>query len=271
MSSSSSVSRRQDVTTAKRAAGGKGKSLEKLYGGYFGKKENCALFAKYIPKELFDVKNPVIVDAGSGQGILGDFIRKIFLKHGSRPKLILIDANKIALGMSPIKAKKIVRHLTGIPLRKNSVDLIVLRSVLQYMEPREQVQVLKELFRCLKPNGALISQFGSFKTQQQANLFNKIFYIAAGRQVKFCGKHEGIKMHKKVCTKIDVVGKGPTLHETFNEFFIDRINANQKEQERARRFIHKHIAVLGNVLTRKTDPYAWQIPYTVIRCRKALR
>lgn len=265
-----SVSKKQDIETAKRASKGKGKSLEKLYDGYFGKKENCVLFAKYIPKELFDVKNPVIVDAGSGQGILGDFIRKIFLKHGSNPKLILIDANRVALNMSPIKAKKIVSDLAKIPLRNNSVDLIVLRSVLQYMEPREQVKVSKELFRCLKPSGALISQFGSFKTQQQADLFNKIFYFAAGRRVRFCGKHEGIKMHKKVCGRIDDIGKGPTLYETFNEFFTDRINASPKEQERAKQFIRKHIAALGDVLTHKTEPYSWQIPYMVIRCRKVL-
>ena len=56
---------KQDIETAKRAAEGKGKALEQLYGGFFGSRENCELFAQNVPDELYEIKNPTIVDAGS--------------------------------------------------------------------------------------------------------------------------------------------------------------------------------------------------------------
>ncbi len=259
---------KQDIETAKRAAEGKGKALEQLYGGFFGSRENCELFAQNVPDELYEIKNPTIVDAGSSQGILGNYIREKFREKGSEAQLIMIDTNKVAMEESPVEANKVVGNLIENPLENESADVVILRSVFQYVETKDQIRILKEIYRILKQDGYLISQFGSFENQDQANAFNKIFSFAK-RAVNFCGEKEGIEMHEKIFDKISKVNSGPTIFETFDEFFTVRINAPANQIGEAKKYIGEHVKELGTALTNQTDPYGWKIPYTIITCKKS--
>lgn len=259
--------RQQDIETAKKAADDKNqKKLEDLYQGFFGSKENCELLAQYIPEELYSLESPTIVDAGSSQGILGNYVREEFAKRGSKPRLVMIDTNSVAMKQSQVQAEKIVGNLTESPLISESADLVILRSVLQYVAMEEQIKILEEINRILKPGGVLLSQFCSYATQKQAEYFNELF-ISAKRKVAFCGKEEGIKMHQQI---FDVIteAEGPTLHETFDEFFKQRINAPNSQIEEAEKYISEHTEELDGVLTSKEKPYSWEIPYTIAICKK---
>ncbi len=173
------------------------KPIEELYAGYFSSEKYCDIFAKHVPKEIYALKNPVVVDAGSGRGTLGGYIKKEFFARGFRVRLVMVDIDRIALEQSHAKALKIEGGLTKNPLSSSCANLVVLRSVLQYEDERNQAKILREIFRILKPGGVFISQFGVYKNQKQADAINRIFSFA-GSKVFFCGKKEGISLHKKI-------------------------------------------------------------------------
>ncbi|EKD24457.1 MAG: hypothetical protein ACD_81C00011G0002 [uncultured bacterium] len=265
----------QDIETTRRAAEGKGKKLEELYKGFFGSKENCGKFTELIPEEMYGeaaqniMGDYTIVDAGSSQGTLGNYVREKFVQKGGKGiKLVMVDTNGLAMEMSPVEAdEKIVGNLLESVLPPESARVIILRSVLQYMEPKEQKKVLSNLFKALKPGGILVSQFGSYETQEQADMMNTLFGFAE-RRVCFCGKEEGIKIHKDMFVTVDEVKEGPVPEETFDEFFVDRVNATPEQIAKAKQFISEHVDAFGDALTSTTEPYAWQIPYTLVRCKK---
>lgn len=259
--------RRQDIETAQRAAEGKNKkALEDLYQGFFGGRENCEIFAQHIPEAMYAIEHPVIVDAGSSQGTLGNYVREKFEEHGRNAELIMVDTNGVAMEQSPVQATKVVGNLIESPLPEGSADVVILRSVLQYAETRDQIKILEGIKRALKPEGILISQFASYDTQEQADAFSRIF---SPRRVKFFGKEDGVAMHKSVFGGVDEVAEGPTLYEAFDDFFVTRIQASEDVIATAKQYIREHIDELGNVLTSNEEPYAWQIPYTIVRCKKA--
>jgi len=259
--------RRQDIETAKRAAEGGNTALEGLYQGFFGSRENCEIFAQHIPEAMYAIEHPVIVDAGSSQGTLGNYVREKFEQHGRSAKLILIDTNGVAMEQSPVQATKIVGNLIESPLPEASADVIILRSVLQYAETKDQIKILEGIKRALKPEGILINQFASYDSQRQAEAFNRIFNSI--RRVNFCGKEEGVALHKSVFGAVDEVASGPTLYENFDDFFVARIQASEEVIAEKKKYISEHIDDLGDVLTSKEDPYAWKMDYTIVRCKKA--
>ena len=165
----------QDKAMAERAASGDGQALEQLYSGFFGSRENCEVFARLVPEEFYARGNTVIVDAGSSQGTLGNYMREKFQEHGSRARLIMVDTNATAMANSPVEAKKIKGDLLENPLPNESADLIILRSVLQYMGPDDQRRLLEGLYRALKPGGMLVSQFAAFGSHAQAETCNDVF------------------------------------------------------------------------------------------------
>ena len=257
----------QDIDTAKRALEGKGKKLEQLYSGFFGSEENCKLFTDCIPEYLYKLSSIVIVDAGSSQGVLGDYVRKIFEEKGCSVRLIMIDTNAVALNSSPVEAEKIEADLLEIPLPDNFVDLVILRSVLQYVEPVEQNKILKSLHKKLKQGGVLVSQFVSLASDERADLVNKIFSFA-GRSTNFCSRDGGVNLHKNVFGDDINVTDGPILSESFDEFFIDRVSASDEQILEAKEFIYKNVGEFGDFLVSKEEPYSWKFPYTFVSCKK---
>lgn len=257
----------QDIATAKRAAESGGTELEKLYAGFFGSQENCEAFARLIPEDFYSRENLVIVDAGSSKGTLAHYMGEECKKRGKEAKLIMVDTNSVAMAESPVRAEKITGDLLENPLPNETADLVILRSVLQYMNDEDQAKLLEGLRKNLKPGGILVSQFGSYDTQEQAEAFNKLFDCAK-RPVNFCGKQKGIELHEAVFGEIAETSEGPTLFETFDDFFVRRIEAPEDQKEAAKKYLAENVEKLGNVLTSKEDPYAWQIPYTIVRCEK---
>ena len=258
----------QDKAMAERAASGDGQALEQLYSGFFGSRENCEVFARLVPEEFYARGNTVIVDAGSSQGTLGNYMREKFQEHGSRARLIMVDTNATAMANSPVEAKKIKGDLLENPLPNESADLIILRSVLQYMGPDDQRRLLEGLYRALKPGGMLVSQFAAFGSHAQAETFNDVFLRTANRPVHFISRQEGLALHESVFGGVAEVSAGPTLFEAFDDFFVHRLAASGERIEAAKRVIGENVAALGDVLISREDPYSWEIPYTIVRCEK---
>ncbi|MEI7890944.1 MAG: class I SAM-dependent methyltransferase [bacterium] len=262
---------KQDIETAQRAATEGGKKLEALYGGFFGSEKNCELFATLVPEGFFNKDSLngqiTIVDAGSSEGVLGDYIRNRAVENGLEAQLVMVDTNGPALNLSPVKAEKIVGNLLENPLKDELADIIILRSVLQYVGYDDQKKLLQGLYKNLKPNGILISQFCSFDTTEQAKAMNNLFSCAK-RKTSFHGKIDGLELHKSVFDEIEEVIEGPTLYETFDEFFVDRVKAPAEQKELAKNYIQQHLTELGRALTSTVEPYSWQLPYTIARCKK---
>ena len=258
----------QDKAMTRRAIEGDGQALEQLYSGFFGNRENCEIFARLVPDEFYTRGNAVIVDAGSSQGTLGNYMREKFQAHGARARLIMVDTNATAMANSPVEAEKIEGDLLENPLPNESADLIILRSVLQYMGPDDQRRLLEGLYRALKPGGILVSQFAAFGSHVQAETFNDVFLRTAKRPVHFISRQEGLALHESVFGGVAEVSGGPTLFETFDDFFVHRLAASGEQIDTAKRVVGENVAALGDVLINREDPYSWEIPYTIVRCEK---
>ncbi|MDP2655562.1 MAG: methyltransferase domain-containing protein [bacterium] len=238
--------------------------LEKLYGGYFGNPENCAPFIEHLPQDLFSNKTPVILDAGSSQGVVGEYVSNEFIKRGSTPRLILMDTNDAALKKSFVATEKIVADLKNIPLGDSSINLALLRSVLHYeSDIGEQKKILRELYRVLSSEGVLVSQFASFDNEETANAFNRMFKFLK-RNVGFVSKESGIKMHEEVFGTIYKVSSAASLNESITEFGQ---RVGRDEIKRAKQYIEEHIGELSGILT-NDNPFAWKIPFTIVSCKK---
>ena len=259
---------RQDIETAQQARTTERGRLENLYEGFFNSRTQCKLFTQAIPPEFFRQTNPIILDAGSSQGTLGGYLQEKCTRQGNSAQIILLDTNEIALKDSPIHAEKIVGDLMHIPLRPASVDLVALRSVLHYATPDDQHKILTELYRTLKPGGILVSQFGAFTNQEQANTFNGIF-AHAQRNVFFCGQQEGLQLHQKIFDEVTISPNQPTLKETFDEFFTLRVPTTAEQQTQAQVYIKARAKALSTILIHSEPPYSWHIPYSIVTCKKS--
>ena len=233
--------------------------LENLYGGYFGSQENCAYFSEHIPEDFFLRKNPTILDAGSSMGTVGKYVQRELLNKGVTSRLVLVDTNEEALKKSTSTAEKIVANLKGIPLPDSSVDMILLRSVLHY-EPTLEAQqsIIKELHRVLIPGGILISQFGSFKDDKEAESFNQMFKFLK-RDVGFVSSSTGVRLHEEVFGKAYKITNGPPLEESVTEF-VERngedVSAGLID------YVKEHRAELHNVLV-NDNPLTWRVGFTI--------
>ena len=107
---------------------------------------------KYLPKK---VKKPVIVDLGTGPGLLSlELAKKI-----PEAKIIGVDPSKYMLKIAKrnvssknFNISKGISH--EIPLEDNSVDLLVTRFTLTYWE--KPIESFKEINRILKTDGKVV-------------------------------------------------------------------------------------------------------------------
>ncbi|HCC06323.1 TPA: hypothetical protein DEP94_03140 [Candidatus Nomurabacteria bacterium] len=238
--------------------------LEDLYKGYFGSQENCRYFVEHIPQDFLSVSNPKVLDAGSSLGTVGKYVCRELSGQGITPQLILLDTNEEILKKSLDTLYKIVANLKQIPLADSSMNIILLRSVLHY-EPTLEAQeaILKEIYRVLAPGGVFISQFGSFKDDDEAQAFNRLFKFLK-RDVGFVSKDTGVKMHADVFDEIYKITEGPSLEENVDEFSA-RVGKDISGE--VGDYISGHQSELKNILV-NNNPITWRVGFTIVSCRK---
>lgn len=107
------------------------------------------LVESLIKKYSF-VKNPTILDAGCGTGLLLKKLSKVGLTTG-------IDLSPEAIRFA--KKRKINVNLgsvTKIPFKGNTFDIVTSMDVINLSEVKSDKQALYEIYKVLKPGGILI-------------------------------------------------------------------------------------------------------------------
>lgn len=131
------------------------------YGDYsvslwrFHHRQRLFIIEKYITKYS---NGKTALDAGAGKGPVTYLLSKSFAKVHSfefsddEIKRLKLNLNSVAIKSAEIGVQKV--DLTQIPLKNNSVDLIVCTEVLEHIPNEEMVS--RELYRVLKNNSYMI-------------------------------------------------------------------------------------------------------------------
>jgi ubiquinone/menaquinone biosynthesis C-methylase UbiE len=108
-----------------------------------------------IPKD----KKIMILDAGCGPGIVGDYVyKKMNKKNKLSPSIIFVDISESMLEAVP-KNKDyhaVKGDVTNLPFPDNFFNIVLMKQVLDYLPKTLQLRTINELYRVLKPNGQLI-------------------------------------------------------------------------------------------------------------------
>jgi arsenite methyltransferase len=136
----------------------------------FGGDATCQMYAMKQYKELASkivdraeiFESATVLDIGAGDGLVG---LTALPKLGEQGKLILSDISEAALAIpkeifneKKIQDPRIKFLIAGVEnlsqLQDNSVDRVVMRSVLSYVEDKQAA--FKEIFRVLRPGGIAV-------------------------------------------------------------------------------------------------------------------
>jgi SAM-dependent methyltransferase len=97
-----------------------------------------------------NIKNPTILDAGCGTGLLVKKLSKIGKATG-------IDLSKDAISFAKKRNTKVqIGSVTDIPFNKNTFDIVTSMDVINLTEVTNDKKALAEIYRVLKPGGILI-------------------------------------------------------------------------------------------------------------------
>jgi len=148
--------------------------------------------AQTIYKELTEnIDNPIILDLGSGPGLINNEIKKILNKSiilslDASPEM-LKKAHKSRNKAFEQKINGILSISENIPIKANTIDILVSRFSLSYWNKPEKA--FSEIHRIIKPNGKIILEVLNKKFPKW-----KLFLIKIHMSLKFAGK-EVIKYH----------------------------------------------------------------------------
>lgn len=106
--------------------------------------------------------SPVVVDAGSGVGVVAEQMAALIRSIYQDADLILLDgaterleaASKNLANYGDINQRFIDCNLDNIPLASNTVDYVFCRFVFEYLQ--NPIKVFQELKRIVKPGGKLV-------------------------------------------------------------------------------------------------------------------
>jgi ubiquinone/menaquinone biosynthesis C-methylase UbiE len=156
-----------------------------------------------IVKNHISVSSPVIIDLGSGPGLLSYEIFKLLPKSkiiGIDPSIEMINLSKKNTLLKDFKSFKIFQATSDkIPIKDKTVDLIVSRFSLPYWKKPQDS--FNEINRVLKPKGKIILEALNKEYSQ-----GKLSLIKFHMILKFASK-ETIKYH------IDAYKKAYSINE----------------------------------------------------------
>lgn len=118
-----------------------------------------AMFSAIEIENLQTDKQVLILDAGSGPGIVGDYIfKKIKKKLNNFPLVIFVDISETMLQSVPKNFYYIAvkNDVTKLEFPDNFFDIVVMKQVLDYLPKTLQLRALNEIYRVLRPDGQFI-------------------------------------------------------------------------------------------------------------------
>jgi ubiquinone/menaquinone biosynthesis C-methylase UbiE len=137
-----------------------GKNYYTSLRGYHTRKDILdAMFRSIEIKALPKNRRIIILDAGCGPGIVGDYVYKeITKKYNLHPIVIFVDISEAMLEAVPKKFDYIIvkGDVTKLEFPDNFFDIVVMKQVLDYLPKNLQLRALNEIYRVLKQDGQFI-------------------------------------------------------------------------------------------------------------------
>lgn len=128
------------------------------YKAYFGKVEPMQELYSLLEKEKLNFpKEIILADLGGADGSLGEFFKRKMLKS-HKVKLYVVEIIRKLLDKNKNKDTIKINEDLKKFIKKDSFDLILMRSVLHYFSKSEQLQVLKNVRESLKFEGYILIQ-----------------------------------------------------------------------------------------------------------------
>jgi ubiquinone/menaquinone biosynthesis C-methylase UbiE len=145
-----------------------------------------APFAKEVAENLGSLrKGSVILDLSTGPGFLSIELNKLLPEakiigvDPSKDMLEVAEKNVEEAGMTDYEAR--LGRAEEIPLKSNSVDLVVNQSSLH--DWKNHQQAFREIFRILKPNGRLmLKDSNRVCSKWKLRLFSLVILFTCGRK-----------------------------------------------------------------------------------------
>jgi ubiquinone/menaquinone biosynthesis C-methylase UbiE len=179
------------------------------------------LISENLSKQII---KPIILDIGCGPGLLLIEIQRKIPKTtiiGLDPSLLMLDlAKKQGFKQKSKNFNVILSTAEKVPLKSNSVDILVSRFSLPYWKSADEG--FKEIYRVIKPNGKVILEALNFNFPRW-----KLFLIKCHMFINSAGK-DIIKYHidsyKKAYTNDKII-----KYLTENKFKIHKQIGSKKE------------------------------------------
>jgi SAM-dependent methyltransferase len=135
------------------------KYYKSLRGYHIRKDILNAIFRSIEFKFLSKNRRIIILDAGCGPGIVGDYVyEEMTKKHNLHPIIIFVDISEAMLEAVPKKFDYIIvkGDVTKLQFPDNFFDIVLMKQVLDYLPKNAQLKAIKEIYRVLKNNGQFI-------------------------------------------------------------------------------------------------------------------
>jgi ubiquinone/menaquinone biosynthesis C-methylase UbiE len=166
----------------------------------------------------------IVVDLGAGPCILSAEINKlipeIFVINLDPSLKMLEMAEKHTFKSNHTKKSNILSKSENIPLKSDSIDIIVSRFSLAYWKnPKIS---FKEIYRVIKPNGRIILEILNKEFSKK-----RLFLIKLHMYIKLAGK-EVIKYHIEAYNKAYTINQIETILKESKFSIIDKIG-NKKD------------------------------------------
>jgi len=136
--------------------------------------ESAKLFASILKNKLSKGEKYSLLDLGSFKGELLKSLLKLL--KGFKFSTIAVDLNEQALKENTAAEKKFVSNLDNLPFKDKSIDVVIMRYVLQWNTPQKQKDIILEIKRVTKKL-AIIQHVGADNefTVIHKSVINKIF------------------------------------------------------------------------------------------------
>lgn len=190
----------------------KGKSectaIKEVYG------ESAELFADIIKSKLPKGKYSLL-DIGSSKGELLTEVLKLLSDYSF--DITVTDINEKALSASIVSGKKLVADAEALPIPEHSIDVALMRYVLQFNKLEHQINIVNQISRVIK-GFAIVQHAGSdnenpddwrrridkvFKDEQLPQLKRDGMYWSSASELEAFMSEKGIKFERVEEKKID--------------------------------------------------------------------
>lgn len=163
-----------------------GAETSKVFSGESGSQttsemysETAGFFAEQIRSRLPVQTGPcMLADIGSYQGELLSDVIELIPEHEFQT--VAVDINEAALANNKAD-QKIIAGAEQLPFADNSIDVVIMRYVLQWNGAEKQKQILKEISRVAK-NVALVEHVGA-DTENTENWREKQDELVSGSRI----------------------------------------------------------------------------------------